>query len=104
MPRQGKNHLQLYCIRKLLQNINFGSENEIPGVYTAEHCYCLKRISGNLSAKAAMSAYYACVYSRVRYGVIFWADLLLVEADRIFKIQKVSVRACGFSILLQSLS
>lgn len=41
--------------------------------------------------EAALSVYYACVESRLRYGAIFWANS--VEVDRIFRIQKACIRA-----------
>lgn len=53
--------------------------------------YGLRVVSRTVSVDAALDVYHACVNSRLRYGVVFWANS--VEAERIFKIQKACLRA-----------
>lgn len=54
-------------------------------------CYALRVISRTINIEAALSAYYAYVYSRIKYGVIFWG--CSVESERIFKLQKSCLRS-----------
>lgn len=57
----------------------------------ASFCYSLRVVAKCVSAEAALSAYNAYINSRLRYGVIFWGNC--VNVDRIFKLQKSSLRA-----------
>lgn len=53
-------------------------------------CYALWAISNHVNLQATLSAYYAYIDSRIRYGIIFWGNS--VEAPRIFTLQKRAVR------------
>lgn len=52
--------------------------------------YVLRMIVNSVSAEAAISAYYAHVYSALRYGVMFWGNA--VEVQRVFIQQKACIR------------
>lgn len=52
--------------------------------------YALRTIVRGVGAEAALDVYYACVYSRLQYGVIFWGNSS--EVERVFLIQKACIR------------
>lgn len=53
--------------------------------------YALRTIANSVNCHTALTAYYAYIHSKIRYGIIFWGNS--VEAPRIFKIQKSCLRA-----------
>lgn len=53
--------------------------------------YALKILATTVNRAASLSAYYAYVQSRLKYGIIFWGNS--VEAERLFKIQKACIRS-----------
>lgn len=53
--------------------------------------YALRIVSQYVDVHASLSAYYAYVHSRLRYGIIFWGNS--VEASRIFVLQKSCIRS-----------
>lgn len=53
--------------------------------------YALRTISNEVNEEAALSAYYAYVNSRIKYGIIFWGNSS--EAPRIFRLQKSCLRS-----------
>lgn len=56
----------------------------------ARYCYALKVISNMINAKTALTAYHSYIQSRIRYGIIFWANS--PDAFRIFTLQKRCIR------------
>ena len=57
--------------------------------------YALRTISELVSQEAAMSSYYAYVFSRIKYGIQMWGNS--TEAHRVFKLQKSCLR-CIFHL------
>lgn len=57
----------------------------------AQFCYALRTLSANADLETCLIAYYAYVYSRLRYGVIVWGNS--VESDRVFVAQKRTIRS-----------
>ena len=53
--------------------------------------YALRIIATLISTEAGMASYYAYVYSRIRYAIQLWGNA--VEASRVFKLQKFSLRS-----------
>lgn len=64
---------------------------EVLASKTSQFCYALRVISGSVGIDAAMSAYYAFIYSRFKYGIIFWGNSTGVEG--ILRIQKKCLRS-----------
>lgn len=56
----------------------------------ARYCYALRILTNTISEEAALTAYYAYVQSKLRYGIIFWGNS--VEVERIFIMQKRCLR------------
>lgn len=54
-------------------------------------CYALRMVARNVGISAALTVYYSNVYSRLKYGLIFWGNS--VDAGRIFILQKACVRS-----------
>lgn len=59
-------------------------------VNMSQYCYALRVVAHFVNVEAALSAYHAYVQSRVRYGIIFWANS--TNAVKILKIQKRCLR------------
>lgn len=57
----------------------------------SKYCYALRVIVDNVGLNAAMSAYYAFIQSKVRYGLIFWGNS--TEINRILILQKRCIRS-----------
>ena len=55
----------------------------------AQFCYALRTLSGQADLQTCFLAYYAYVYSRLRYGIVIWGNS--VEAN--FILQKRAVRS-----------
>lgn len=72
------------------QNLNWISQIEHIATGLARYCYALRILTRTIGVDAALAAYHAYVQSRLRYGIIFWANS--DESDRIFFLQKRCVR------------
>lgn len=57
----------------------------------ASFSYVLRTLRNEISTEVALDAYYAYVHSRLAYGVLFWGNS--VDAERIFKLQKMCLRS-----------
>lgn len=57
----------------------------------SKYCFALRTISEEIGHEAAMCAYHAYIQSKLRYGIIFWANSVAV--DRILILQKKCLRS-----------
>lgn len=53
--------------------------------------YALRTMARSVGVDASVTFYYACVFSRLKYGIIFWGNS--VDAGRIFMLQKRCIRS-----------
>lgn len=56
----------------------------------ASYCYAMKVIRDQINETAALSAYYAYIHSRLKYGIIFWGNSS--DISRILILQKRLIR------------
>lgn len=54
-------------------------------------CYALRMVARNVGVSAAVTVYYSNVYSRLKYGIIFWGNS--VDSRRLFVLQKACIRS-----------
>lgn len=57
----------------------------------AQFCYALRVLAANADIETCFMAYYAYVYSRLRYCVIVWGNS--VDVNRVFILQKRTIRS-----------
>jgi hypothetical protein len=56
----------------------------------ASGCYLIKKLMEVSTLMAARLVYFACIESRLRYGIILWGDA--TNVNRLFKLQKRAIR------------
>lgn len=72
------------------RDLNWRPHIEYMATSLAKYCYALRILTRTIGSDASLTAYHAYVHSRLKYGIIFWANS--VDVERIFIIQKKCLR------------
>lgn len=73
------------------ERLDWRGHIETVAVKIAQFSFALRIISDAVGVDAALSAYYAFIYSRIKYGIIFWGNSS--DIGRILLLQKKCIRS-----------